>query len=581
MNIITEVSKAGRIQDGIGTILKLDDETFEKVIDRLNPEFGMEDFNFYYVTDNCKQPAGKVQIGLEEYHKDGQDIVRGYFAIGAKVEISELFPMFEKLLSGFPEGSVERKRLTRLLESRGLEAFKRHYVGSSVRANYDAVSMLFDILSEEEKLKRFLDYDNNSGEFAIAGEALPKHKIVSCMSEIFGEIQYNGELREDNELHRHFYLPNIRLYEERVKELYEKINCKRYTHGLYEFRSPLVSDYVIRKGDEEDFTINPELKKAVYEGMPKDLSLEEQATFIYSRLCRELLYDEGYMFKSHLDNPLYKGEFSKEHMESLVPGSKVTCYDFSRILAKFINEIPGDIEAVILVKGKDKGHFLVGTYTENVSMILDAINVERGDPTNDLAKAKISAPIRGISPRFDDKNLMGKAIRKIYPIAIGKEINFIEDYIKRLDSEPKTKEEVEPDLEARVRALVDVAKQSGLAGNELTQLCNAAEYVDYFGPRTEKAYLGQLAKSKDKKNYHRIILMRRRSYAESNENPIVAIDTERCEVQSMTKDQAIQKFMTSVWEDGERRMDGIILQEDLEKQKNPERPETPAKEERE
>ena len=36
MNIITEVTKNGRIQDGIATILKLDDETFEKVIERIS-----------------------------------------------------------------------------------------------------------------------------------------------------------------------------------------------------------------------------------------------------------------------------------------------------------------------------------------------------------------------------------------------------------------------------------------------------------------------------------------------------------------------------------------------------------------
>ena len=36
MNIISESEKLGRMQDGISTILKLDDKQFDKVIERLS-----------------------------------------------------------------------------------------------------------------------------------------------------------------------------------------------------------------------------------------------------------------------------------------------------------------------------------------------------------------------------------------------------------------------------------------------------------------------------------------------------------------------------------------------------------------
>lgn len=150
MNIITEVSKTGRIQDGIGTILKLDNATFEKVIERLDPTNGMEEFNFYYATDECKQPDRDVQLGLEEYHQNGETVVRGYFALGSKVETSELFAMFQKLLDGFGEGTEEHKRLSRLLETRGVEAFKQYYVKRNSRVNPDVLDMAFDIVSDEE-----------------------------------------------------------------------------------------------------------------------------------------------------------------------------------------------------------------------------------------------------------------------------------------------------------------------------------------------------------------------------------------------------------------------------------------------
>lgn len=581
MNIITESSKIGRVQDGIRTILKLDDDTFEEVIRRLTPRdnSGLEPLFFYYSTDVCSNPNNVLQLGLEEYSSNGEKIVRGYYAEGAEIKVRELFPMLEAIAAEIPTTSREYERLVRMLGTRDLEKFKKFYIENINKwISPETMDMTFGILSDEEKLKRFLDYNNNQDEFAIEGIERPKHAIVQCISDAFGPMLREGEFRQDNEMHQDFYIPDLELYKHRVSEIYHRYNGKRYTNGVYEFRSTIVSNKVLRKGDEPDFQINEELYKAVYDGMPKDLSLEEQMVFIYSRLCKELGYDEEYMYKSILDKPIYNGEFSKEHLEGIKPGSKVTCYDFSRIFAKFINQIDGDIEAVILVKGENGEHFLVGAYTEDISATFDAINVERGDPTNDLVKAKIGAPIRGIGIKFDDKNILLGIRRRIYPKAIGKEPTFIRDYIRELKSTAQAREnsieamsnsqdiissdernENSENLIIKVRALVEAAKKAGAFGNELTQLCNAAEEVDFFGTYLEKAYLGSLETTDDAVQVHRIILMRTRNYYGENENPIIAIDTSKCEVEQLSKEQAIARFMLGVWEDGEHRMGDLPI----------------------
>lgn len=248
MNIITETVRNGRIQDGIATILKLDDEIFEKVIERMKPIGAMENFNFYYITDSCSRPDRISQIGLEEFNIGGQEVVRGYFAEGSEVPVSELFPMFEKLLAGFPKGSKVHTRLEELLETRGLEAFKEYYIKQSHIENSDVINKVFDIVSSQELFEKFLDYDNNKEFFEIEGVDSPKYEICRVINNIFGEIKYeSGMSRSMQIVNNYFYIPELPEIQERVRKAHDAINFARYSNGLYEFRSPLSRKTIFKK----------------------------------------------------------------------------------------------------------------------------------------------------------------------------------------------------------------------------------------------------------------------------------------------------------------------------------------------
>lgn len=566
MNIITETSRNGRIQDGIATILKLDDDTFDKVIEELKPTTSrIENINFYYSTDTCIHPQYDMQLGLEQFYSNGRSIIRGYYADGSKVPIPELFSMFERLLAGFPEGTRENTRLHRLLETRGLEAYKDYFQATSYGIDRRVLDKVFDILSNQELYEKFLDFDNNAAEFVMEGVAEPKREICKAMGQIFGEERQSGELRGAVEIGKDFYIPEMQDFQEKVKKAYDAINFTRYTNGLYEFRSSLGGTVVSRKADEPEFTIHPELRAAVYNDMPEDLSLEEKLIFIYGKLCKNLLYDEGFLYRNELNNVHYEGEFSREVMESIKPGSKVVCTDFSRMFAKFVNEIPEDVEAVLITSGEGRRmHFFAGVYTDKISATFDGTYAER-QTTDDLLKAKLSMPLKGITARFDRDEILGPALAKVLPMIIGDTPMRTQDYIEKLDDLPK-QELGKDNLDLRVKAAVEIAKKKGLYGNELTQFLNAIRHIDFFGPFIEQYYIGKPTQRNDQDSFDRIILLRRKNFGMENKRPFQVVITKSAEIEELTVSQIEEKYSDCVWEDPFHKSPDITLECDKQKE---------------
>lgn len=560
MNIITDEVKNGRFQDGIKTLLELDDTSFAKVLKILNPnENGLENINFYYTSDNCESPEKEVQIGLEEKNIDGQWALRGYYADGVKRSVHSIFEMLAELKGAFQKDSKERGRIECLLGTRGLEAYKGYYVHTTEGANADVVDKAFEILSDDELFKKFLDYSNHKDEFQIEGVENPKKEILKCIAKTFGGKRETGELVGLNKAFVDFYIPEMDKYKEKVVQLYDKFNYQRYTNSRYEFNAPLTFEEYIRKNDEPDFTINPELREAVYKDMPDDLSVEEEVVFVYSRLCKELLYNEEYMYREKLDDSRYESDFSKEHLESIKPGSKITCYDFSRIFAKMVNDMDRDVEAVIISPGQERGHFLVGVFSEKMSAKFDAINLDRGEHTDDLMKAKAGIPLKGITYCFDDYSALKKAVRKIYPMAVGKEPTRLEKLLGSMDDD--TEELGQKDnLETKIQTFISLMKEKNIVGNEFVQSLTAAMYVDYFKEPLEKAYVGRPENRNGQKHFTRMIFLRPRDYyARKNNHDLYMIDTGDLSFEVVPPTELAEKLESGeyVYEDDVHKMKGI------------------------
>ena len=69
MNIITKQEIEGRLEDGIKTLLGLEESDFKKVIEQLkmNKNKMPETIYFYYTTDKCELPNGETIIGLVRF----------------------------------------------------------------------------------------------------------------------------------------------------------------------------------------------------------------------------------------------------------------------------------------------------------------------------------------------------------------------------------------------------------------------------------------------------------------------------------------------------------------------------------
>lgn len=477
MNIVMEKEVNGRLQDGIHTILNFNEEDFNKLISMLTIENGkrIEEFIYlFYSTDKHKNTNIDAQLGVNAKNE------RGY--VGAiPYPVIDFISELETYIQSLDKSSKEYIRCQKIIETRSFETFKRIFSGQNGEKS-GVVNKLFEVLTNPNELEKFMDFENNVEHFAINGE----QQDISEYLKIFGNI---FRYKDDSEGEEYTFFPGMALIttifnipetlietiKKNATKLYDQYHREyaRYIDKRYEFKAlDREEDYkVFRKNDEPDWNVNKDLREAVYKDMPQDLSLEEKALYIYTKLCKELEFDEEYLYRNKGISSQFKSDFSKEKLESIKPGSKITCFDFSRIFSKLVNEIDGDIEAVIISQGENRGHFLTGFYTDNVSVRLEAVNIDlngRDDPTNDLMKAKNGIKLRGIQPIFDNEGIIPRALDKVYSLIYGREALTIKGFVKEIKSMPI--EEIPNNSQLKLKTFIEIMQKKELVETNLYRL---------------------------------------------------------------------------------------------------------------
>lgn len=563
MNIITKEERQGRLMDGLDTLLYLDEKTFDSVVKRLQPTSkSLENIDFYYTTDRCEAPNNMIQIGLERVVDDkGKGIGRYYFG-GEHYSMSRILETLEAQLADISEDSPKYSRIQRLLNSRGLNSFKSMYLEPD-GSNAEILDKVFEILSEQDTFEKFLDYEHNAEYFSIDGENIGIEEYLKYLGQFFGNKGQDGRISNNNTISREFYIPDIDTYKQRYSQLLDAINMDRYVNPQYEFKSrQQITDEVIREGEEPEWTLSPEIYKEVYSGMQQDFSLEEQAMHIYCKLCQMFLYDEGYMYRDMVKKVNYQSTFSKEHLESLVPGSKITCYDFARVFAKMVNELNGNIEAVMISEGINAGHFFAGFYTDKVSTELEPINIlESKDPTNDLMRAKNGMHLKGIRTISDREGILKKAVETVYPRILGKEPLSIKGFVQELEQTPR--EEIPNDVETKLQSFIEVMKTNNISGNEFVQTFEGLRRSKFFGTQLDCAYIGQLEGEGEQKRYKRKLLLRQKMQGETereeSHRTLYLIDSESLDLSLCSGEDIISKLNSGefIYESDDHKMPGI------------------------
>lgn len=551
MNIITKQKSADRLTDGIERLLILSNEDFKSVIEKLLPKKGeiLENIRFFYTTDPCECPSNAIQLGLENELENTKFIGRAYYG-GKKFSIHDIFYELARNLPNLKEKFLKYQRITLLLKTRGLESFKKMHVDQDITK--ELLDKVFEILSDEYTLQKFIDFENNKKEFEINDKPTIPKDYLKCMGKFFGAKDKNGKLSSDNIISTDFYIPNLEIYKHNYLKVLEYYNLDRYTNPMYEFKKfntlDHIADRIIRKGEEPEWTINPALRSAIYEKFPYKASPEEQAMYIYCKLCHELRYDEGYFYRDKLAIDKYDSSFDKYRLENIVPNSSVTCWEFSRLFSKMVNELEGDIEAVIISTGINEGHYLAGFYTNKVSAMVEAINVDEYG-TNDLMKAKNGIRLSGIKIISDRDGLINKALDKIYSQVLKKSQLSISEYMEQLKVTPK--EEIPNDIEKKIQSFIDVMQENNILGNEAVQTLNTYYKAGFFGEELKKVFIGRKDESEKEEEFKRSVLIMPSKGKTTPNTLLYEIDTENLEVTTYTVQMIIDKLNSGevVYED--------------------------------
>jgi len=554
MNIVTEREINGRLSDGINTLLNLTEEDFQKVIDLLQITRSKrpDTIRFFYSTDKCEAPDEYITLGLEEPRNSR-------YYIGVVPSMPEIFEELSLRVAIADEKSDESLRSIAILETRNIEALKKEYF--SINAdNMELLNRLFEVLENPDILKKFLDYDNNSEYFSVGKNGATIQDYFKLLGDIFGTIDENGNFKNQKDIVENFFIPNLDSIIRSVKDIYQRYNVDRYIDPRYEFRSINFNEIIFRDGDEPEWTIRPELYDAVYKDMPEDLSIEEKALYIYTKLCSVLEYDEEFFYRGKGISSIFVSNSSKELLEKIVPNSKLTCFEFSRILAKMINEIEGNIEAVVILQGQNPGHCLAGFYTDEISARLEAVNINTNgikNSTNDLTKAKNGIKLQGITAQSDRTGIIEKAMDKVYESIYGKKPVSIKSFVEELNNLPKTN--IPADIKLKLQSFIEVMQEKGIVGNEFVQTLDEMYKANFFGNTLEKTYLGKRFEHDGKSHIQRMVLFRQKGNGENEEPLYYLLDTSTLEITEPTAQQLIEELNSNhmIYENEKYKMAGI------------------------
>ena len=522
----------------------------------------------------CQALTQTIKYDDEGVASEDKSILLKYTKGGIEnyVPIKMLIDSVKEMIETLPIDSEERKRGEMFLKSRNLDTFStvlggmtnKKFKGEGYGENGKTVRFAIKKLSSPGFVDDFEKMQNGGKE----------GKVKAYLQKIF-ELICETKSKAGTLLIEDFDVGDIN----QILQNYEKIQ-KIIENGKGSYMYAVIADmqeasneelesssakhigsYEIKKErNDVEWDVNKELKEIVYSGIPKNASPEEKAIYIYEKMCQILSYDEGYLYRDKgVENRLYKGFFDKEHLESIKVGTKITCFDFSRIYKKLIDGLNDELNAEILRPGFG-GHYCIGISTARCSAKLEAANFFKGKdermPFNDIARAKMGKKLQGIAIISDKYGVIESARENIDPMFEKKEEKTVSELVKQLKNidEPTTPRDTKEYLKI-------ILSNMGFSGNEFTAAFRAKidEFIDLgiLGPNTKKSYIGHSElDEKNKKIYRRFIWIRdvKGDIVES-----FLIDTDNLTIEDCEDEIMKAKLMSGefVYEDDKRTMPGF------------------------
>ncbi|MBO4822962.1 MAG: hypothetical protein J5580_00080 [Clostridia bacterium] len=214
--------------------------------------------------------------------------------------------------------------------------------------------------------------------------------------------------------------------------------------------------------DDQDFTVNPTLIKQIGWENCHEATPEGKALWLYMRLCQLFKYDEGIFFSDHRNHPNDDPYRSFLVARETTVNTPTTCFNFSRIAVKLLNQIEG-VHALMIAVGVNHGHFRFGYYTDQVTV--DAEPTSPHHHYNDMARVKLGLAPVGLKV-FHGQALMQALEARIIPAMLPKLTPDLKTQIAWIEDETKL-----PDREQiKLRPLVESLHKNQIDGATTLQV---------------------------------------------------------------------------------------------------------------
>ena len=547
MEIKVEQKSDNPLNDILDAILNLDEESFENVKATCDG-WNYEELRFQY---------GDRQIDIP---------------------LSEILAYLNKSVSDKSDKKYDR--IKQLLDTRDEDMFCSLATVACAGINsteYPLVKKVFEILKDDNLFEKFKNFDENKNNFGFPQAIQKKYQNICAylrvMISIFGSTDKEGKLSNLSPLLDEFYIPGINKCKDRCIEIYlmyEQLVREEEKKLKYRFEPRKTGDNVSIIEGEPDWKLNDEIKQKILEEMPKELSAEESAIYVYSQMCKVFTYDEGYLYRKHEQGEKinYTPNFSKEHLEALTTGSRITCFDFSRIYKKLVDSLDLPITVAVLAQGANNGHFYIGIASEKCQATLEAINVTERDGlrANDLARAKNNMDLCGIKCIDGDEKFLDNAIRKVSTTS-HKNIQYTTShYINELMMNDSLEDYDEQKIVGIniLTGLIKKMQRLNISGNEFVIFFN--DIFRRFGVINEnldRAFVGEVIREDNERKYRRKIWLRERQKDEFGNSKMYLIDAESLAISSPSGLQMFEKLKNGelVYENAAHRMSGFELEE--------------------
>lgn len=429
----------------------------------------------------------------------------------------------------------DKQKIDKILEKRNFDSFVLYF---SQKYSYDIndINHVIELMKNENSRNELL-------------QKIRKVKNINKTPEIsiFMDIlkEQNGFIFEDE-------------MSETMKFFTDNTNTQRFSSPKYTFQE-IENEIIMKEGEEPDFEISEELRSAIFDNMPEDITeIEQKAYYIYIKLCQLLEYDSEYAYW----NKIYEGEypfgFSEEKLKNIKPGSKVICQDFSRIYNKLLNELGDEIQSYIIKRSeKERSHWLVGFYTSKVSAKLDSTD-RSGDKTDDLTNVKIGRGIEGCHTISKIKNsVVRDDLYEMEAKVTGKEVKFFDGVASDCQGDYR-------DFDLKVEAFAEMVKNNQLSGSELVGTFIQFKNAGFFGPVIKNlsdpikaSFLLKKTVRDGRDRYERVIIFKDDGL-KSNGN-VYCIDTENGELSRIELEEAHKRIQNGelIYEDEKHTIDNF------------------------